>query len=181
MKVLHDVIGSWRRLTAVFARSKRAKEIDDEVAFHLAMRRADHERGGASEHDVDLAAKRQFGNVAAVKALGLSVIGIYGVMSYLVTQRTREFGIRLALGASRVDVVRSVLQRGIWLIALGTAIGVGVAAALYQVFSTQLFEVTALDSSGALAIVTLSVVATLACIVPAIRATRVDPVTALRQ
>jgi ABC-type antimicrobial peptide transport system permease subunit len=101
-------------------------------------------------------------------------------MSYLVTQRTREFGIRLALGATRTDVVTLVLRHGAILIALGTVIGTAVAGGLYRFFSAQLFEVTAMDLSSALAILSLAAVAMLACLVPAIRATRVDPVSALR-
>jgi putative ABC transport system permease protein len=116
----------------------------------------------------------------AATALLLSIIGIYGVMSYLVTQRTHEFGIRIALGATRSDVVTSVLRHGILLIALGTVIGIAVAGGLYRLFSAQLFEVTVLDISSGLAILSLVVVAVVACLVPAIRATRVDPVTALR-
>ena len=116
----------------------------------------------------------------AAITLVLSVIGIYGVMSYLVTQRTREFGIRLALGATRNDVVTSVLRQGAILIALGTVIGIAVTGGLYRVFSSQLFEVTALDISSALAILSLVAAALLACLVPSIRATRVDPVSALR-
>jgi ABC-type antimicrobial peptide transport system permease subunit len=111
----------------------------------------------------------------------LSVIGIYGVMTYLVTQRTREFGIRLALGATRNDVVTSVLRQGAILIALGTVIGIAVTGGLYRLFRSQLFEVTALDISSGLAILSLVAVAILACLVPAIRATRVDPVHVLRR
>jgi predicted permease len=116
----------------------------------------------------------------ATTALVLSVIGIYGVMSYLVTQRTREFGIRLALGATRMDVVRNVLRHGVVLVAIGTVIGVAMAGGLYKLFSSQLFEVTAVDISSAVAIMALVGAAILACVVPAIRATRVDPVKALR-
>ena len=116
----------------------------------------------------------------ASSALILAVIGIYGVMSYLVAQRTREFGIRLALGASRLDVVRAVLVRGAVLIGVGTVIGVAAAAGLYQVFSSLLFQVTAFDPSSGLAILLLVATALLACLVPAVRATRVDPIEALR-
>jgi ABC-type antimicrobial peptide transport system permease subunit len=73
-----------------------------------------------------------------------------------------------------------VLRHGILLIALGTVIGIAVAGGLYRLFSAQLFEVTVLDISSGLAILSLVVVAVVACLVPAIRATRVDPVTALR-
>jgi predicted permease len=116
----------------------------------------------------------------ATTALVLSVIGIYGVMSYLVTQRTREFGIRLALGATRWDVVRTVLRHGVALVAMGAVIGVGAAAGFYRLFSSLLYEVNAVDVSSALAVLALVAAAVLACVVPAIRATRVDPVTALR-
>ena len=116
----------------------------------------------------------------AAATLVLSIVGIYGVMSYLVTQRTREFGIRLALGATRADVVMSVLRQGGILIALGTVVGIAIAGGLYRLFRSQLFEVTALDISSALAILSLVAAAVLACLVPAIRATRVDPATALR-
>ena len=116
----------------------------------------------------------------ASAALVLSAIGIYGVMSYLVAQRTREFGIRVALGASRGDVVRTVLGRGMILIGAGVLIGVAATAGLYQLFSSLLYEVTALDAASGLAIVALAGVAILACVIPAMRATRVDPVIALR-
>jgi predicted permease len=116
----------------------------------------------------------------AATALLLSVVGIYGVMSYLVTQRTREFGIRLALGATRTNVVQAVLRHGATLIAIGTIIGVLLTSGLYRLFRSLLFEVTAFDVSSGLAILALVGVALLACVVPAIRATRVDPVTALR-
>jgi ABC-type antimicrobial peptide transport system permease subunit len=77
-------------------------------------------------------------------------------------------------------VVWSVLRRGALLIALGTAIGVAIVAGLSRVFTSRLFEVTPLDPASGLAILVLVIVAVLACFVPAIRATRVDPVTALR-
>jgi putative ABC transport system permease protein len=116
----------------------------------------------------------------ATAALLLSVVGIYGVMSYLVTQRNHEFGIRIALGATRGDVVGTVLRPGIVLIGIGTLAGVGITGGLYRLFSSLLYGVTALDVSSGLAILTLVGAAVLACFVPAIRATRVDPLTALR-
>jgi predicted permease len=113
-------------------------------------------------------------------ALLLSVIGIYGVMSYLVTQRMREFGIRLALGASRRDIVSVVLRQGTILIAIGAALGIAVTIGLSQLFTTLLFEVTVGDLSAALATGVLLVAAVLACVIPAVRATRVNPVETLR-
>jgi predicted permease len=118
--------------------------------------------------------------IFAASALVLSVVGIYGVMSYLVAQRTREFGIRLALGATPVAVVRAVLRRGTTLIAIGAIIGIGVTAGLYRLFSGLLFEVTAVDTASMLAVLALVVLAVMSCLVPAWRATRVDPIRALR-
>jgi putative ABC transport system permease protein len=116
----------------------------------------------------------------ATTALVLSVIGIYGVMSYLVAQRTREFGIRLALGATRSEIVKVVLRHGARLIAIGAVIGIAGTVGLYQLFKSLLYEVTAVDVSSGLAIAALVGVAIVACLVPAWRATRVNVVVALR-
>jgi len=116
----------------------------------------------------------------AASALALAVIGIYGVMSYLVAQRRREFGIRLALGAGSREIVGLVLRHGARMIAIGIVIGVSVAVLLSRVLGSLLFEVSATDPASALAIGLLALVALLACYIPALRATRVSPVTALR-
>jgi predicted permease len=113
-------------------------------------------------------------------ALVLSIVGIYGVMSYLVAQRTREFGIRLALGATRREIVRVVLRQGSLLIGLGAVLGIIGTFALARLLDGLLYQVTAVDPSSALAVVVLVLVALVACTVPAVRATRVDPVNALR-
>jgi predicted permease len=118
--------------------------------------------------------------VFAVVALALSVIGIYGVMSYLVTQRTREIGIRLALGAGGHDILRLVVGNGARLIGLGILIGVAAAFALQRLVSSLLFGVTAADAASAVAVAVLAAVALVACYLPALRATRVDPLHALR-
>jgi putative ABC transport system permease protein len=118
--------------------------------------------------------------VFAAVALALAVVGIYGVMSYLVTQRTREIGIRLALGAGGGDILRLVVGNGVRLIACGIAIGVAASFALQRLVSTLLFGVTAADSGSALAVAILGAVALAACYVPALRASRVSPLNALR-
>jgi putative ABC transport system permease protein len=118
--------------------------------------------------------------VFAATALVLSVIGIYGVMSYLVAQRTREFGIRLALGATRSGLVAVVLRHGALLIAIGAVIGIAASAGLSGLLGGLLYGVTAVDVASGVAILVLVVVAVLACAIPALRATRVDPVIALR-
>jgi predicted lysophospholipase L1 biosynthesis ABC-type transport system permease subunit len=118
--------------------------------------------------------------VFAVCALMLAVVGIYGVMSYLVSQRTREIGIRLALGANGHDILRLVIGNGARLIAAGIAIGIVASIALHRLVSSLLFGVSAADSAAGFAVVILAAVAMVACYLPALRATRVSPLNALR-
>jgi putative ABC transport system permease protein len=121
-----------------------------------------------------------FGIFAAV-AVGLASIGIYGVMAYSVSQRTREMGIRMALGARPWEVLGLVLRQGLILTAGGVALGVAGATAVTKYLSGMLFGLTPLDLSTFLAVVCLfSVVATAAVYVPARRATKIDPIVALR-
>ena len=117
--------------------------------------------------------------VFAAVALSLAVIGIYGVMSYLVTQRTREIGIRLALGAGGRDILGLVVGNGARLIGAGIAIGLAASFALQRLVSSLLFGVTAADAVSGVAVAILSVVALVACYLPAIRASRVSPLNAL--
>jgi len=117
----------------------------------------------------------------AVLALVLSSVGIYGVISYLVARRTQEIGIRMALGADRLDVVRLVLGSGMKLAALGVAIGLVGALALTRLMANMLYGVSPTDPLTFLAIsALLLLVALTACYIPARRAMRVDPVIALR-
>ena len=118
--------------------------------------------------------------VFAVCALMLAVVGIYGVMSYLVSQRTREIGIRLALGANGHDILRLVIGNGARLIAAGIAIGIVASIALHRLVSSLLFGVSAADTAAGFAVVILAAVAMVACYLPALRATRVSPLNALR-
>jgi putative ABC transport system permease protein len=111
----------------------------------------------------------------------LAAVGIYGMISYSVTQRTREIGIRMALGARRVDVMKLVLRNGMVLAVSGVAIGLAGAFALTRLMTTLLFEITPTDAvTYTIVSASLLAVALLACLIPARRATKVDPLVALR-
>ena len=119
--------------------------------------------------------------VAAAMALGLGVVGIYGVMAYIVSQRTREIGIRLALGAQPTALKRMFVRQGLALVAVGLVGGLAGAIVLTRLMVSLLFGVSALDVTtyiGALGL--LIVAATLASYVPARRAAMVDPIETLR-
>jgi putative ABC transport system permease protein len=114
-------------------------------------------------------------------ALVLTGIGLYGMLSYHVAQRTREIGVRMALGASAFDVLRMVVGEGLMLVLAGAAVGVAGALASTRLLKSLLFEVKPGDPwTMVAAIVTLVAVGALASYVPARRATRVDPMEALR-
>jgi ABC-type antimicrobial peptide transport system permease subunit len=117
----------------------------------------------------------------AVLALLLAALGLYGVLSYNVGQRTREIGVRMALGAQAAAVVRLVVRQGIALAGVGLVVGLLFALGLTRLLKSVLYEVSTFDPISFIAVaVILSVIGIVACWFPARRATRVDPITALR-
>jgi ABC-type antimicrobial peptide transport system permease subunit len=114
-------------------------------------------------------------------ALFLVAVGLYGVISQWATQRTREIGVRMALGATPLGVQWLVLRQALWLVLIGLGLGVPAAVAVAQLLAGLLFEVTPLDPSALLgSVLVLVAVATFAAFLPAWRASRLDPISALR-
>jgi putative ABC transport system permease protein len=123
----------------------------------------------------------QLYGIFAALAVILAAVGIYGVMSYTVSQRTHEIGVRMAIGAQRGDVLKLVIKQGLKLTIIGAAIGVGGGFGLTRLISRYLYGVTATDPlTYILVSVFLAGVAVIACSIPARRAAKVDPAVALR-
>jgi len=119
--------------------------------------------------------------VFGMLALLLATIGIYGVVSYLVAHRVREFGIRMALGATATDIQLMLLREGVRLVAVGVVVGLAVALIGSRAVESMLFLVTSRDAVTFILVPSiLTLVAIVACWIPAQRATRVDPMVALR-
>jgi putative ABC transport system permease protein len=120
-------------------------------------------------------------SVFSVVALVIAAVGIFGVMAYAVSQRTSEIGIRMALGASRGNVLRMILGQGMFVVLLGIGAGLVACVALTRVMQSMLYNLNARDPlTFALIAIGFTLIALLACLLPALRATKVDPLVALR-
>ncbi|HET7469026.1 MAG TPA: FtsX-like permease family protein, partial [Gemmatimonadales bacterium] len=164
--------------TALFPAIKAAvHEVDPEQAVSRLRPVSELVSDSVARYRFSMLLLTVFGALALI----IAAVGVYGVMAYAVSQRTRELGIRLALGASRSSVRYLVLGRGLGMAALGIGIGLAGALALTRLLVSQLFGVSPTDPEVlAAAVGTLAAVSTVACFIPAFRATRVDPVIALR-
>jgi len=172
-----------------------ARTTGDPAAFGATLRRVVHDIDRAMPvSDVrtmdavisDSVIKSRFTTLLvaafALLALALGAVGIYGVMSYLVGERRREMGIRIALGASRASVMRLVLRRAVWLASIGAAIGIAGAIVATRSLRQWLYGVSPMDPVTLLIVPILFLaVAGLASSAPAMRATRADPASALRE
>ena len=151
--------------------------IDRRVPLFAVKTMAEHKTYALWAPDMAASFSLAFGVVAIL----LSAVGLYSVMAYVVSQRTREVGIRMALGANRVDVLKMITRQGMQLAAVGVGIGLLLALALAQVLSSLLIGVSGYDLPTFIVVpVLLVAVALLACYLPARRATKVDPLVALR-
>lgn len=120
--------------------------------------------------------------VFSVAALFLAAVGLYGVLAFFVSQRRREIGVRIALGAQRANILTLVIRQGLKLVAAGLLTGIALALVLTRFFESSLYGVTGTDSvTLALASLILGLTATFACLLPALRAVRINPITALRE
>ena len=122
-----------------------------------------------------------FGGALGLLGLALALVGVYGVVSYAASQRTQEIGLRMALGASRAEIMRLVLGRGLVLVAIGVFVGLACALSVSHLLTNLLFTVSPVDPMTFIGVpVILGVMALAASYVPAFRATRIDPAIALR-
>jgi len=153
------------------------REVDPALPIYQVMTMNERLSNSVSDRRLNLTLLGSF----AALALLLAIIGVYGVVSYVVTGRTHEVGIRMALGAQRADVLALFIRQGMVLVLIGVGLGLVGALALTQLMSTLLFGVAPDDPmTFVIVAILLSVIALFACYVPARRAARVDPLVALR-
>src|SRR5882724_1589479 len=164
-------------LSLVSAVRKQVNDLDKDLPLYSLQTMDDVLSAEVASQRFNAGALAGFAGLAAL----LAAVGIYGVMAYAVAQRTREIGVRMALGARPQTVMGMVLKQGLWLALIGVVLGVGASLALTRLMTSMLFGVKASDpATFVLVAVGLTAVALGACWIPARRATRVDPVIALR-
>ncbi len=169
-----------RRWSRLWSRKKMEEDLEKELRFHRELSASGPDRLMIKIKTARRKLALLLGLFAAL-ALIMSQMGIYGVISYAVSARTHEIGIRIALGAERRAVLRLIIGQGMKLAAAGLAIGLIAAVAATRLIKTLLFGVEANDSMTLCGIaLLLAIVALLACWVPARRATRVDPLVTLK-
>ncbi len=188
MYMPHSQAASPRSMTLVIRASPAASEIGPVVRREVWAIDADlpvSQVAGMEDVVSESVGQQRFNTLLiglfAATALILAAVGVYGVMSHAVAQRTHEIGVRLAFGARGRDVLGMIIRQGLALTLVGLAVGLAAAPALMRVMNSLLYEVSATDPlvfGGVAAALTLS--ALLACYVPARRATKGDPVIALR-
>ena len=162
-------------ITAALAEVVHA--LDPNLAPVAAITMQEHVDRGTYTQRLAVTLLALFGGMA----LFLAAIGLYAVISYAVSQSTREIGLRMALGAGAADLLRMVMSRGLLLTAGGLLFGVIVALAITRLMATLLYNVSPRDPLAfAVALLVMTLVALIACFLPAWRATRIDPVRALR-
>jgi ABC-type antimicrobial peptide transport system permease subunit len=122
-----------------------------------------------------------FGGALGLLGLALAMVGVYGVVSYAASQRTQEIGLRMALGATRAEIMRLVLGRGLVLVTVGLGVGIAAALSVTHLLANLLFSVSPVDPATFVGVpLLLGVMAIAASYIPAFRATRIDPAIALR-
>ena len=175
MAVIAKTAGDATALQAVIKAAVTGTDPDQPISFFATMETNIANSLGAQRIVASLTA------IFAGVALVLSAVGLYSVLAYAVAQRTGEIGIRMALGAQRVQVISLIMRSGLRLVALGLVVGLAAAMGVSRLIQTLLFNVQPLDPlvySGVT--VLFAVVAMLACLFPSLRASRIDPIVALR-
>ncbi len=174
LKMLVRVEGEVPGLPAFVAREVKA--LDARLWAEVKLLRANVAQRLNGETTIAL-----LSSIVGLLALGLAAAGLYGVLSWMVSQRTREIGVRMALGADRRDVRRMIVRRGLKLVATGVAVGAVAVAALGPVLKTMIYDLSPLDPTAlGLGCALLLGAAYLACLAPARRATTIDPAVSLR-
>jgi ABC-type antimicrobial peptide transport system permease subunit len=164
-------------LSFVEAIRREVRVLDNQLLVESITKYGDHLRRSTARQRLYMRLLTAF----AVIGLVLAAAGIYGLVSYSVAQRTREIGIRMALGAQRINVLKLVIRKGLSLIVVGLAVGAAGAFALTRVLGKLLYGVTATDpATFVLVSLLLTAVGLLACYIPARRAAKIDPMVALR-